>query len=273
MSSASRAAELKTDVEYGRVGDTRLLLDASVPDGPGPFPAVIVLHGGGWNSGDKQADAAPLLRALSASGSFTWFSINYRLAPANRWPACMDDLHTAIRWVKAHAAEYKADPNRIALMGYSAGGQLVCLEAATAAEQNDADLAVQAVVGIAPPTDFEQDLPQRGGLSKSLQDLLNRPKEVTDESRQLIRSLSAINHIAPGAKLPPFLLVHGTVDKTVPFVQSIAFQKRMRDAGATCDLVSVEGAPHRLSEWEKIDPTYKDKMIDWLKKTLAPAGK
>src|SRR5436305_238230 len=143
LSSTSRAAELKTDIEYGRVGETRLLLDATLPDGPGPFPAVIVLHGGGWSSGDKQADAAPLLRALSA-----------------------------------------------------------------------------------------------------------------------------INHIAPGAKLPPFLLVHGTVDKTVPFVQSIAFQKRLRDTGATCDLVAVENAPHRLSEWEKIDSTYKDKMTNWLKKTL-----
>src|SRR2546421_13063494 len=88
LSQTCPGAEVKKDIEYGRAGEARLLLDAGIPDGPGPFPAVIVVHGGGWNSGDKQADPAPLLRALTESGSFTWFSINYRLAPANRWPAC-----------------------------------------------------------------------------------------------------------------------------------------------------------------------------------------
>ncbi len=64
----------------------------------------------------------PLSRA-----NFTWFTIDYRLAPENRWPACFDDVQTAIRWVKQHAAEFKGDPERIALIGYSAGGHLATL--------------------------------------------------------------------------------------------------------------------------------------------------
>ena len=191
VGSANGAAVSK-DVEYGRVGDTVLRLDASTPDGAGLFPVAIVVHGGGWQSGDKAVDPAPILAAL-AEAHFVSFSINYRFAPVNHWPACFDDVKTAIRWTKAHAAGYHGDPNRIALIGYSAGGHLVCLAATTA----DPDMQVQAVVGLEPPTDLELDLPQRGGLSKPLQDLLDQPHQVTDASRKLLHDISAVNHIHP----------------------------------------------------------------------------
>jgi len=126
-------AELETNIEYGKAGNQALLLDANVPDGTGPFPVVIAVHGGGWSRGDKtgNGDFVPALKALTVN-QFTWFSIDYRLAPTNHWPDCFDDVQTAIRWAKAHAAEYKGDPNRIALLGYSAGGHLVCLAATLA---------------------------------------------------------------------------------------------------------------------------------------------
>jgi alpha-L-fucosidase 2 len=259
------AAELNKDIEYGRAGNTHLLLDASVPDGTGPFPVVIVVHGGGWSSGDKETDLTPILKPL-ADGHFAWFSIDYRLAPANRWPACYDDIRTAIRWVKAHAGDYRGDPQRIALLGYSAGGQIVCL----AATDGDPTTAVQAVVGIAPPTDLELDLPQRGGLSKSLQDLLGRPKEVSDESRKLLHEMSAVNHIHAG--MPPFFLMHGTADKSVPYDGSVTFAARLRAVNVPCELVTIKGAPHRLSEWEKFDPAFGSKMVSWLGNTLKPAA-
>lgn len=160
-------AQLHRDVEYGRVGDARLLLDVSVPEGKGPFPVAILIHGGGWNSGDKSgsnnpgngADITPWFGLLN--DRFTWFSINYRLAPQNRWPACFEDVQTAIRWVKAHATQFKGDPKRIALFGHSAGGHLAFL----AGVEQTPDTKVQAVVGFAPVTDFEQELPMRRGLS------------------------------------------------------------------------------------------------------------
>ncbi len=267
------AAELRRDIEYGRAGDVSLRLDASVPDGTGPFPVAILVHGGGWSRGDKagsstpgdSADITPWFEPLTAA-NFTWFSINYRLAPEHRWPACFDDVQTAIRWVKAHAAEFKGDPGHIALFGHSAGGQLVCLAAVLAGE----DTRVQAVVGCAAVTNHEQDLVQRGGLSTSLQKLHNQPMEVTAGSRSILHETSAINHIRAG--LPPFLLIHGDADKSVPYQQSLDFQAGLRAAGVVCDLITIKGAPHDLLAWDKFDPGYREQMIAWLRQHLpAPA--
>ena len=269
-SLARAEARLLTDIQYGRADGESLRLDASVPEGAGPFPIAILVHGGGWSAGDKRgtdkpgssADISPWFKPLTAAG-FTWFSINYRLAPAHRWPACFEDVQTAIRWVKAHAAKYHGDPRRIALFGHSAGGHLVCLAAVLAQE----DTRVQAVVGFAPVTDFEQELPMRGGLSTSLQGLHGRPKEVTPEALALLRETSPISHVKPG--LPPFLLLHGDADKTVPYQQSLNFQARLKANGVTCDLITIAGAPHRLTEWSQFDPTYSDRMVAWLRKVLA----
>jgi acetyl esterase/lipase len=204
-------AELKTNIEYGKADGEILHLDANVPDGTGPFPVVIAVHGGGWSSGDKtgKGDFAPVLKPLTTN-QFTWFSIDYRLAPTNRWPACFDDVQTAIRWVKVHAAEYKGDPNRIALLGYSAGGHLACLAAVLAKP----DTRVQAVVGLAPPTDLTADAEHRGGVGKwsSMRNLLGRDS-MDAETLKLLRQMSPITQVKPG--LPPFLLMQGDSDKTV----------------------------------------------------------
>lgn len=269
--SAARA-ELKRDIEYGQAGGERLLLDVHVPEGSGPFPVAILVHGGGWGSGDKSgsnkpgngADITPWFAPLTQA-KYVWFSINYRLAPQHRWPACFEDLQTAVRWVKAHAGEYKGDPKRVALFGHSAGGHLVTM----LATQSKEDTRVQAVVGYAPVTDHEQDLAKRGGLSTALQNLLNRPKEVTPDALQALRAISPINRVRAG--MPPVLLLHGDADVTVPIQQSLNFQRRLKSAGVPCELITLPGAPHGLLEWQKIAPGYEAKMLAWLAQTLAPA--
>lgn len=263
--SQDAAGGLIKDIPYGEVGGEKLLLDAHVPDGEGRLPVVILVHGGGWGSGSKEGDITPLLEPLSAA-NFTWFSVNYRLAPKHRWPACYEDVQTAIRWVKSHAAEYKGDPDRIALVGYSAGGQLACLAAVRA---ND-DTRVQAVVALAAPTDLPADVARRGGLGEALKALLDRPATVDDATVKTLEDISPVHHLKAG--LPPFLLLHGTADKSVMHTQSENFQAALRQNKVPGELLTIQGAPHRLSEWGKFDPAYQDRMIGWLKTTLGPGA-
>jgi len=258
--AAAVHAGVITDIEYGKAGDLSLKLDVNVPDGSGPFPVAIVVHGGGWSRGDKQDEITTILAPLTEA-KFAWFSINYRLAPQHRFPACLEDVETAIRWVKTHAKKYKGDPKRVALIGYSAGGQLMSMAVMRA--QNDT--RVQAVVGLAPSTDFVMDTLRRDSLSASLKNLLNR-EVVNEEVLELLWNISPINHLKKG--LPPFLLIHGTQDRSVPYVQSLHLQNRLQAFGVACDLITIENAPHAIVEWEKSDASYKDKMIVWLKQTL-----
>ena len=265
---AAAAAEFKTDIEYARIGDTMMKLDASVPEGAGLFPIAILIHGGGWSNGNKrgEGDIQPLMEPLTQAG-FVWFSIDYRLAPTNPWPACFEDVQASIRWVKAHAAEFKGDSNRIALIGYSAGGHLACHAAVMA----DDTTRVQAVVGCAAPTDHIADSERRGGLSKSMQALLARPLELDVETRQTLREISPINYVKPG--LPPFLLLQGTEDKSVPHTQSTNFHARLVQAGVPSELITLTNATHRLAEWENFDTEYQDKLVGWLRQNLkAPAA-
>jgi len=266
--TAGVAAEFHRDIEYGQAGGERLLLDVSVPEGDGPFPIAILVHGGGWGRGDKHtvppgdsADITPWFAPLT-DAKFTWFSINYRLAPAHRWPEGFGDVQTAIRWVKAHAAEFKGDPDRIALFGHSSGGHYACL----AGTLVDDSVRVHAVVGFAPVTNHEQDLPVRGGLSTGLQNLLNRPKEITPESLGMLRAISPLNHGRPG--LPPFLLLHGDKDKSVPIQQSLDFQARLLANGVPCELITIPGAPHALATWGQFAPDYPARLVAWLRETL-----
>src|SRR5690349_11448763 len=131
------------DVEYGQVDGVHLTMDAHVPDGDGPFPAAILVHGGGWVAGDKQQYITYIFQPLSDAG-FAWFSINYRLAPQFKFPADADDVESAIRFVKANAARCKVDLRTIALIGESACGHLVSYEAA----RNQADLRGAAAVAL-----------------------------------------------------------------------------------------------------------------------------
>src|SRR5690348_11366290 len=103
------------DVEFFRQGETRLALDAAVPQTPEPCPAIIVVHGGGWVRGDRRIDVQPLLNPLLDAG-FAWFSISYRLMnDVTQFGAAVEDVEAAIRFVRDHAAEYRIDPDRIAL--------------------------------------------------------------------------------------------------------------------------------------------------------------
>ena len=117
------------DIEFARPDGVPLLLDAVIPEGKGPFPAAILVHGGGWEAGDKREYIHFLFEPLTRGG-IAWFSINYRLAPKHQFPAQADDADAAIAWVKANAAKFNVDPNQLTLIGESAGGHIASYVAA-----------------------------------------------------------------------------------------------------------------------------------------------
>lgn len=259
-------AALTPDIEYGVAAGESLRLNAFVPEGSGPFPAVILVHGGAWSAGDKSGGAdkgfiAPLYEPLSQAG-FAWFSINYRLAPKHLYPACIEDVETAIRWVKAHAAEYHIDPNRIALAGESAGGHLVALAAVRAT----AGTQVAAVVAIYTPFDLVGNLPSGSALSPVMAGLFGQTN-YTAEVAAVIRQASPINQVKSG--LPPFLLLHGTADKRVVYQQSQTMMKQLQKVGVPCELITIKDGNHGMLGWEKLAPGFKQNIVSWLKRTLA----
>jgi alpha-L-fucosidase 2 len=263
-------AQFHRDVVYGRAGDVDLKLDVSVPAGEGPFPVAVLVHGGGWSSGSKAGsdqpggggDITPWF-ALFNRGGYVWFSIDYRLAPAHRWPAQDEDVRAALRWVKAHAAQYRGDASRVVLVGHSAGGHL----ATFAGVRGEGDTAVAAVVGFAPVTDLVFDSVHRGGLSASLQMLFGLAKELTPASEAPLRAASPSTHVRAG--LPPFLLIQGDADRTVPIAMSRAFQEKMRAAGNTCDLIALPDAGHGLLKWHESMPEWDARVLRWLDEHLS----
>jgi alpha-L-fucosidase 2 len=259
MISPAASAELHRDVQYASPGGMPLALDASIPEGDGPFPAAILVHGGGWVRGDKRIDVEPLFQPLTGAG-IAWFSINYRLAgSALQFGAAIGDVEEAIRFVKAHAADYRVDPDRIALIGESAGGQL----AAMAALSGDPALAVKAVVALYTPTDLVSLVRDSDLIPPAIRDSIQgTPFQSLILAR--LSQLSPIDNVRPG--MPPFLFVHGTADRLVPFEQSEAMCARMKAVGASCQVFPVEGAGHGMRRWDS--SAYKREMIRWLKDHL-----
>ncbi len=263
------------NLQYGEVADQKLLLDAHVPTGAGKFPVVLIVHGGGWMTGDKATDIVPVFAPFATN--FCWFSINYRLAPTNRWPACFDDVQTAIRWVKKHAEEFHGDPNRIALLGYSAGGQLVTLAGTRSGRKTfwqrlhlvkPSAEPVQAIVAFAPPTDLVADNERRGGLSISMQNLFScESTNLTDSVRAVLKKNSPRTYVKPG--LPPFLLINGSADKTVPFGQTENFYDALKAVNVDATLISIPAGQHRIADWKKFTPDWQLQLVKWLDEKLA----
>jgi alpha-L-fucosidase 2 len=255
--------EVRNDVEFARPGGEPLLMDAHIPSGSGPHAAVILVHGGGWTTGTKQANfIKPLFEPLDQSG-LAWFSIDYRLAPKHPYPAAVRDVEEAIRYIKAHAEEYRIDPKRIALMGESAGGHLVALVATRATPET----RVAAVVPFYGAFDLEALLSGKKEVSKGWTAFFGIT-DLSDKARAVLREASAATYVK--RDLPPFLLIHGTKDEAVPYDQSVKFDAQLKAAGVKTEFYTVENGIHGVINWEKNPEqhSYKQVMQQWLRKTL-----
>jgi acetyl esterase len=232
-------------------------LDVWSPEGKGPFPAAIVVHGGGWVGGDKRIEWVQPLFPLLQQANIVIFTINYRLTPMSPYPAMIQDLEAAIKWVRKNGKKHKADKNRIALIGESAGGHMVAYVGA----KGKGDTKVNAVVDFYGAHDLLALAKERDGgdMSRVARALLQ--KSVDAETEWRLREASPIEYVHKN--MPPFLFVHGTGDTTV-------MCDKMKSLGAHCEVFSIADAPHGMSNWEKNSAfqTYKPKIVDWLKATL-----
>ena len=225
MATAQPSAPVvvKTDVIYGRVEGSALLANLAYPDGPSLKPAILSVHGGRWRAGNR-ADASSIKVAQWAEFGFFAMSIDYRLVGGSPAPAPQLDLLCAIRWLHAHAEEYRIDPERIYLIGQSAGGQMVSL-VATAGEAGYARVGgwekartdVRAVISVAAT--YELTTLSWGNLWTPVDGKI-------EESR---RHASPINHVTASTK--PILVIHSDDDKSVPVQQAADMVEKLKAAG------------------------------------------
>jgi alpha-L-fucosidase 2 len=278
LAAALLPARTLQDIEYSKVSGESLRLDANIPEGAGPHPAAIIVHGGAWVTGDKQRSVRPLFKPL-IDGGIAWFSINYRLARGSD-PASLisleslaaltnasDDVRNAVEFIRAHATEWNVDPNRIVIIGESAGAHL----ASMAALRPGAGKPVQAVVAFYSPS----DLVKLVEASPRIPDALRRMVKGSPLEALLMTGLKRLSPQTWVTKdAPPFLMIHGTADQLVPFEQSETMCAALRSLGASCEVVSVPGAGHGMNFWEGQPAmmAYKSKMMAWVEQALLPAA-
>uniref|UniRef100_A0A7C2K0Q5 Alpha/beta hydrolase n=1 Tax=Schlesneria paludicola TaxID=360056 RepID=A0A7C2K0Q5_9PLAN len=242
------------NLTYAEIGDTKLQLDLAMPkDGDGPFPGIVFIHGGGWSGGNRHAFRGKIEEA--ARRGYVAATISYRLTqpdketgtPKEPFPAQIHDCKAAIRWLRAHAGEYKLDRDRIGVIGASAGGHLSLLVGLSSKEDgldgDEGNLSyssrVQAVVNIFGPTDLVRCYESSPGAVGFLKALCNGTPE---SAAAAYRSASPVTYITTDD--PPVLTLHGDKDALVPPEQATILDERLKAAGVKHELKLLADQGH-----------------------------
>ena len=276
MLAATACAAVKSEdnLVYGEAGGEKLTMDYYPPAGAAPHPIAIIIHGGGFVRGNSKNNSEAYCADFLAPAGYAVFSINYRLAPKFPYPAMVEDVQRAIRYLRHNAKKWHADPNRIALVGGSAGGYLSNMAGVLnaggikgARDPVDRTSArVQAVVTLFGPSDFRNQ-PVNEGVQALLGPLI---KEKGAEVALAIASPAM--HISGDE--PPFLLIHGDKDRAVPLYQSTHLQAALKAAGVPCDLIIIANGPHATGSWHKVPgvPNWEREMTEWMNNALGHKG-
>ncbi len=250
---AARAFTVRRDFVYTPADWPRALqADLYQPEGAGPFPGVVLIYGGSWSSGDNRWHMRLLARKLARQG-FVVLSPTYRGAPEFRYPAPVDDLRAAVRWLRVNASELRLASDKIAAYGFSAGGHLAGLLATL---DGPPAVRVQALVAASAPADLSlypggKVLPRFLGAT-----FAERP--------DLFRAASPVTHVSPDD--PPVFLYHGTADRTVAPEHSRVFKTALDRAGVRNELRWAEGRGH--ASMLLLEGSSEDAAIAFLKATL-----
>ncbi|WP_309691403.1 alpha/beta hydrolase [Armatimonas sp.] len=243
---AQEGVVFEKDIEYTNPDNQHLQLNLARPaQGDGPFPAVLCIHGGGFRAGTRDGYDG-LIKQLAARG-YVAVTVSYRLAPKYPFPAAIHDVKAAVRWLRANAAKYHINPERIGVTGSSAGGHLALYLGVTGGVKelegeggNPAQSSkVNCVVNLYGPSDLTRSYGKSVDAAEVLPLFLGgtvekeRPKHLTASPLYWVTPLT-----------PPTLCIHGTKDNYVAYEQSIWMVDRLLAAGVEAELVTMQGAGH-----------------------------
>ena len=243
------------NVTYGKAGETELKLDLARPDGDGPFPAIVFIHGGGWSQGSRQSYRGQIEDA--ARRGYVAATISYRLMQFDEskketttatpnFPAQIHDAKAAVRWLRANAKKYNVDPDRIGVTGGSAGGHLSLLVGLTDPAANlegdsgnpEQSSRVQAVVNVFGPTDMAS-CHEKSSVAWIFRLFMGGTPA---EAAERYKAASPITYVSEDD--PPVLTLHGDQDALVPIEQARKLDEKMKAAGASHTLMVFAGQGH-----------------------------
>lgn len=270
---------IQTDIVYGHAGGVDLKLDIGYPEGTGPFPVIVFMHGGGWQQGDK-SHMHKWVRKFTSAG-YVGVSVGYRFAPEFKWPAQVQDVKTAVQYLRAHSGELKIDPARIGAMGESAGGYLALMLGVTSPGdglegQNDYTnypSNVQAVVSFVSATDFTlPGLPLTPELEAEMQKYYNKSlKEVrtdftgaTGPDDPILKKISVVSYVDKSD--PPVLMFYGDIDPIVSIEHAYRLQRALEKANVPNELIIVKGGGHGWTG--ALQEETSRQMLEFFERTL-----
>ena len=258
-------ALIQRDVVYTSCDDRDYTMDLLMPwqaddKNPVKHPLIVFVQGSGWTTPNRNYEL-PQLGKLAAEG-FVVATVGHRsCVDGYKAPAFLQDVKTAIRFLRANAGKYGIDPDRVCIWGTSSGGNTALLVGTTAGdprflteEYKEYSDAVQLVVECFGPSDLN------AMVTENYPQLTNDPSTIfamlcgfpyNEEVKSMMAMISPLNYVEPGKNFPPFLLLHGTGDPVVDYTQGTRIYKKLLDCGYDASMYQVPGAPHEGSFWSR----------------------
>ena len=278
FSTFASAADLRTPSQeailYGTADGQPLTMDYSAPNGSGPHPIAIIIHGGGYHGGDSKSGSEAYVADFLAPAGYAVFSVNYRLAPKYPYPYMVLDVQRAVRYIRYNAKQWNADPDKITLVGGSAGGFLSNMVGLLNADGNPAandpvdrvSAKAQAVVSLYAQSSFEF-VPLNADVHRLLDPLIAQKGE-----KEAIREASPITYVSKDD--PPFLEILGDQDEYIPFSEATNLQTALQKVSVRCDIIRIPNGKHGTGGWNKLPgvPDWEHQMTVWLNAQLHHNG-